>query len=838
MSDTLGAARALFLAGISVVPVANDGSKRPRGNWKEFQTRRANQQELIQWFGQHWPAIGVITGDVSGNLEMAEIEGRAAADLQPLEELAYQSGLGDLWEKLGTGWVEESPSGGVHWFYRLTETPAGNTKLASRPATPEELAENPREKRKVLAETRGQGGFVVTAPSNGTTHESGRAWRIIAGGPATVPTLTPDEREKFHALLATLNVEGEDPAPRQAPAGTVTAAASGIFGAVSPGDDFEARTDWADILTPHDWTFAYQMGHTRYWIRPGKSRGQSATTGNNPDRDRLFVFSSATDFPQEEPITKFHAYAILNHGGDDSAAASELRKQGFGKDPAVSVVSRSPFGTVPGGQVPAPAPAGGDWQTTGALATVTDIATKQSPRPAATILYSDDGNAHLLINEYGDQLRFNADAGRWLWWNGQRWVQQHKDGGKARELAKQTIRALDDEDNKTMAAWKKKSLSAAGITNMLAQAATDDHVRITANQLDARGWELNTPAGIIDLRTATLRPADPESLHTKTTPVGPDFETRSERWEQFLADTFPDAELRDYVHRLVGYSAIGEVLEHILPFGLGEGGNGKGAMFETLTAVLGDYAQAAPAGFLMKQRFPGSPTDTAMLHGARMVLNSEVNDDDRFDEAKVKQLAGGDSITARYMRQDNFTFTPTHQMWLFGNFQPGVDAGGYSFWRRLRLIPFKHKVPEDRIIPGLSKLLATEDGPAVLAWIARGAAEYARRGLADEPAVVRAATEDYQRSADTVGSFLENECITGPECTATANQLRNAYQRYCEGNGDRALKGKAFTNALAKHGVEPLSIKLNGVRYYAGAKLADTDRRPADDYGQQPAPGF
>ncbi len=187
MSDTLAAARALFEAGISTVAVANDGSKRPRGEWKQYQTRCANQQELIQWFGQGYGGIGVVTGTISGNLEMAEIEGRAFEQLQALEDAARASGLGPLWDKLETGWLERSPSGGIHWFYRLPYPPARNTKLASRPATPEELAENPHEKRKVLAETRGEGGFVVTAPSNGTTHESGRPWQIIAGGPATVP---------------------------------------------------------------------------------------------------------------------------------------------------------------------------------------------------------------------------------------------------------------------------------------------------------------------------------------------------------------------------------------------------------------------------------------------------------------------------------------------------------------------------------------------------------------------------------------------------------------------------------------------------------------------------
>lgn len=860
MSDTLAAARALYDARISAVPVATDGSKRPRGNWKEFQTRRATPQELQAWFNTGWPAIGVITGDISGNLEMAEIEGRAFEQLQALEDLARTSGLGELWDKLETGWLEQSPSGGIHWFYRLTEAPAGNTKLASRPATPEELAVNPHEKRKVLAETRGQGGFVVTAPSNGTTHETGLPWRIIAGGPATVPTLTPEEHAQFHDLLRTLNVEPEDPpAPPRNPA---TAPASGMFGGVSPGDDFEAKTDWADILVPAGWQYLRQIGRTRYWRRPGKTSGEgSATTGNSEDRDRLFVFSSSTEFQQETPYTKFGAYALLNHGNDHSAAASALRAKGYGQEVGVKIGARpsnpssptsiahlaAPAGAP--GSAAAPAPMTGPartadpetdpkWQSTGTLATVTDIATKQQPDDQPlTILQSDDGNAHLLINEYGRELRYNEDTGKWLWWDGQRWEEQTKAARKPRELAKQTIRAIDASGNKKLAEHKRKSLSATAITNMLQQAATDPQIVVREYQLDARPWELNTPAGIIDLHTATLRPHDPEALHTKMTAVGPDFERRSERWEGFLADTFPDAELRAYVQRLVGYSAIGEVSEHILPFGLGEGGNGKGAMFETLLAVLGDYATTAPAGFLMQKRYQEHSTEIADLKGQRMVLNSEVNDGDKFDEAKVKQLAGGDSIKARKMRQDNFTFTPTHQMWLFGNFLPSVEAGGRSFWRRLRVVPFLHTVPEEKIVPGLARMMATEDGGAVLAWIARGAAEYARIGLKDLPASVNQATQDYQRSMDTVGAFLEEECILGVDQVVAANALRNAYNRFCESNGDRAMKGRALVAAFAKHGVELNPTRMNGTKYYIGAKLASQDYRPADNYGQ-PAPGF
>ncbi|UXE04788.1 DNA primase/polymerase [Arthrobacter phage Shambre1] len=868
-NHTLTAAQTLAAAGISVVKVKADGSKRPAGEWKEHQARHATDVELQMWFGNGHPAIGIITGAVSGNLEMAEIEGRAAHQLPQIQQLAEDNGLGALWAKVCNGWLERSPSGGYHWFYRLPYTPPKNTKLASRPATPEELAANPKERRKVLTETRGEGGFVVTAPSHGPTHESRQPWELVAGGPATVPTLTEQEHEQMHLLLASINVEDPE-APAQQTTSHNAAPASGMFGTVSPGDDYEARTDWSEILIPAGWRLAFGDGAgVRYWTRPGKSFGISATTGKDPARDRIFVFTSSTEFEQETPYTKFGAYALLHHGGDHSRAASELRRSGYGQDAQIGTgggaapnSGASPFSAGPGAaarELSSAPVAADEWTTTGlqpaaqsdgssALATVTDIAPRL--QAAATVAHTDDGNAARLILEHGWELRYNADRGRWLHWTGNIWEWQPNGGGAARELAKNVIRTMP-VDNGADREWKKKSLSAAAIGNMLKQAETDPRITVKTADLDARAWELNTPTGIIDLKTATLREPDPESLHTKMTACGPDFEGRSELWDNFLADTFQDnVELLGYMHRLAGYSAVGLVREHVLPFGLGDGGNGKGAMFEALKGVLGDYATTAPAGFLMKTTFQNHPTDLAALHGARMVLCSEVNAGDKFDEGKMKQLAGGDSITARFMRQDNFTFKPTHQLWLFANHRPGVEAGGDGFWRRLRLIPFTHTVPEEKKIVGLSDMLAGEHGPIVLAWIARGAADYYRNGL-QEPDQVKAATKAYAHDVDTIARFLEDECevdpnpVPGASALTTCNALRNAYERYCKSNGDDPIKGRNFVIALEKRGVRTgrdVPKGPNGQRMYLGVRLLSQTFFPADEEPaapvQQPAPGF
>lgn len=362
---------------------------------------------------------------------------------------------------------------------------------------------------------------------------------------------------------------------------------------------------------------------------------------------------------------------------------------------------------------------------------------------------------------------------------------------------------------------------------MLTQAATDPRITVTIDQLDAHPWELNTPGGIIDLRTGQLSPPDPTKLHTQITSCTPDFDADQSFWLAFLHQTFPEGdELIGYMQRLIGYSAVGEVREHLLPFAYGGGGNGKGAMLEAIAAVLGDYATTSPNGFLMATNYAQHSTEIARLAGKRMVLCSEVNESDRFDEAKVKQLAGGDTLTARFMRQDDFTFKPSHQLWLLGNYQPAVESGGHSFWRRLRLIPFLHTVPDDKKIEDLQGILARDHGPALLAWIAQGAAAYAAGGL-QEPAGVKAATQDYAHSVDTVGRFIEEECTLHPGSAAAhlatdVSAIRAAYERWCLDNGETALRGRAFQSQIARHGVltGPNAPRgTGGTRRYGGITL-------------------
>lgn len=830
MSNLHDAAYELHQNGVTVIPVRGDGSKAPA--LKRWQDHRTTEQDIDRWFGGMGPggydAMGIVTGPASGNLEMVEIEGAAAHRVPELATLASDSGLGELWARVNAGWLELSPSGGVHWFYRVEGDPIpGNTKLANALPVVNEAG---RRIVPTLAETRGTGGQSVAAPTPGTAHPSGKPWVRLRGGPATVPTLTLEERGAFMDLMRTLDEQADlhnhtvptDPGLL----GDLLNAPKGgnSFEGTTPGDDYENKTDWADILGPAGWTLTSTRGRTRYWARPGKTIGISATTGNAPDRDRLFVFSSSTEFDPGVSITKLHAYTVLNHGGDHSAAAAALRKNGFGEPQQV----RHPKYDNP--QTPASAPnvdpvaAGNVLQLPAPEVDSQPVATVV---PGLSLALTDDSNAMELIRRYGDKLRYNADQGRWLAWTGHRWDMQPSHGGYARELAKETARQLPTngpEGSEKCLKHKRYSLSERGISSMLNQARTDPLITVVTNELDAHPWELNTPTGIVNLRTGELMPSDPAKLHTRSTAVGPDPAADPGVWDTFLEQTFPDPTVRDYMQRLAGYSSIGEVLAHVLPFAYGGGGNGKGVLFEALKAVLGSYAGKAPAGFLMANQFQAHPTELADLAGKRLVICSEVNEDDKFDEQKVKELTGGDTVKARFMRQDFFEFPPSHHLWLMGNNLPAVETGGDAFWRRCRLIPFTNKVPESAIVEDLQGILAREHGAAVLNWIIAGAVEFGARGL-QEPGAVKAATAQYAEDVDTVGRFLEDECLIGPSYVGQAakvTEVREAYERWCEGAGERAVGGRAFSAQLARHGVRVgrnAPKGAHGARMYGGIML-------------------
>jgi len=439
-------------------------------------------------------------------------------------------------------------------------------------------------------------------------------------------------------------------------------------------------------------------------------------------------------------------------------------------------------------------------------------------RPASN---TDTGNADLLVGLHRDGLRYCPEAGAWLTWDGTRW-QMGVDDGAAFAAARASIDAITPGTDSELAKHITRSLSRHALAAAVALAMRHPEMRVNLAQLDAHLYELNTPSGVLDLRTGTLHLHDPNRWHTKNTGVGYDPVTPATRWLKFLDTTFGgDADLIGYAQRVAGLAAIGQVLHHILPFLFGAGQNGKSVFLDVLVAVLGEYAITAPAGFLLDGR-DKHETEIARLRGARLVVCSEINEHSKFDEAKVKALTGGDVLSGRFMRQNFFDFIPSHTLMLMGNHQPQVSAGGTSFWRRLRLIPFHHRVPDDQKVSGLDKMLADDEGPAILAWIASGAREVIKSGLC-EPASVTRATAGYASEEDVLGRFMTECCDVGDDLTdgERPTVLLNAFVAWARANGedDRLTATKLGREMSSRYGRKSATGNNSGSRIYPGVRI-------------------
>jgi hypothetical protein len=319
MSELINAAREWYDAGYCVVPTHEDGGKRPFGAWKQYQTERLpwEQLEALLLTG-NYTGIGVLTGSASGNVEMIEIEGPLDLALKRLAKVKAQArdyaqiGLPDLLQRLARSCAEQSAGGGLHLFYRVSDGPAlGNTKLAHADG-------------KVIAETRGEGGFVVVAPTPGRNgHPEGSAYSLLnACTPAGTITVTSEERDLLHLLFSIALDEEPTPQDPYKPAGAAGDSTSAL-------DDYRARHTWAEILQPQGWTFSHHADGRDHWVRPGKSihEGTSATTIEDGP---FFCFSTSTTFPSEQGLSKGQVYAYLHHGGDLSKASRQLAADGYG----------------------------------------------------------------------------------------------------------------------------------------------------------------------------------------------------------------------------------------------------------------------------------------------------------------------------------------------------------------------------------------------------------------------------------------------------------------------------------------------------------------------------
>jgi len=301
-------------------------------------------------------------------------------------------------------------------------------------------------------------------------------------------------------------------------------------------------------------------------------------------------------------------------------------------------------------------------------------------------------------------------------------------------------------------------------------------------------------------RTGQLRPHRREDYLTKLCPVTFDRGADCPLWLGFLRDiTADDQTLQGFLRRAVGMTLIGAVWDHVLFFLYGTGANGKSTFLIIVQVMLGpDYAMKAPPDLLMAKGQESHPTERADLAGKRFVACIETAEGRRLAESLVKELTGGDRVRARRMREDFREFSPSHKIWLAANHKPIIRGTDWGIWRRVKLVPFTVKIPDDKQDSRLGDKLKAEL-PGILNWAVLGCLEWQTEGLG-EPEAVRKATAEYRSESDIPGAFVDDCCVVGPEYEAPASGLYKDYRRWAEETGERILPQNVFGAALTERG--------------------------------------
>ncbi len=453
-----------------------------------------------------------------------------------------------------------------------------------------------------------------------------------------------------------------------------------------------------------------------------------------------------------------------------------------------------------------------------------DVAAENAERERR---YTDLANAERFARCNQDSLTFVKAWNSWHLYDGRRWLRdecelaRQRAAGVVESILSEAIKAAPPDV--ALAKHALRSMSEQRIRAMLSLAQCDPLLAAAPSQFDRDPWLLNVANGTLDLRTGELRKAWQGDGITKLSPVAYDPEARSEVWDRFLERVQPDPEERRFLQLAAGYSLTGDTREEKMFMPIGPPATGKSTFIETLKAAAGDYAVTADFETFIKRPPTGGPrNDVAALAGARAVVSIEVDEGRALAEGLVKLLTGGDTVTARRLYQEGFEFRPQFKLWLVANNAPRIRDDDAALWRRVLRIPFTVEIPEPERDPTLKTALRDPEraGPAVLAWAVQGCLAWQRDGLRP-PAAIRQATAEYRADMDPLQDFLDERCeLDGDGWVVTAT-LREAYERFCEANGDRPLQGKAFAARLLGRGFTRGKHGADGTRIWSGLWLKE-----------------
>ena len=447
-------------------------------------------------------------------------------------------------------------------------------------------------------------------------------------------------------------------------------------------------------------------------------------------------------------------------------------------------------------------------------------------KSAAPYVLNDFYHAGKIVDLHGNAIRYCRKLGGFNVWDDKQWSRDetgcvwrwaiHAAWTEYRK-AKDAEAASGDRFHSKK--WALCASRRKNIEDALKQLQAHPDIVVGPETFDRDPWLFNVNNGTIDLQTGTLREHRREDMITKLSPI--EFDPAAappERWIQFLHKVFDgNKSLIDFVQRACGYALTGMVSEQKLFFLHGRGSKGKSTFLATLMHVMGEHAMKLAPGLLFNSRRSAHPAGFADLKGSRVAVMPEIEFGRRLSEVAVKELTGVDPLTARFTRQEQFEFNPTHTVFMCGNHLPIVRGNEQSSWERIDLIPFNVSIPEEEQDKDLPARLRAE-APGILNWLVEGCLEWQKIGLS-EPAEVTNATRSYRSDMDILGDFIDECCVLEPNLQATSADLIKAYDKWRLINGEPAVSARLLGLRLKERGFAQKRVGVERVRTWSGIGL-------------------
>ncbi|WP_317952378.1 MULTISPECIES: phage/plasmid primase, P4 family [unclassified Staphylococcus] len=439
--------------------------------------------------------------------------------------------------------------------------------------------------------------------------------------------------------------------------------------------------------------------------------------------------------------------------------------------------------------------------------------------------YDDTGNADRFIDRYGNLYKYSYIANKFYIYDGMKWKVDDK--GSIRKLIDEMIESIknekvlhsedvtEEEAREVFQKYYKKTRGTQAKKNIMNELM---HRRpATPDDFDRDDMLINVANGYIDLTSRELYKHDINKMFSQITNTDYTEKMQPAVWLDFLNDIFAgDQKVIRYIQKALGYSLTGSTREQIMFILFGKGRNGKSIFVEVISEILGDYSNNMQAKSLMVKKNDNVNTDIARLSKARFVTSSEPNEGFRFDEGLIKQLTGGDKVTARFLYAEEFEYTPKFKIWVSTNHKPIIRGTDDGIWRRLVLIPFDVQIPEEKVDKDLKYKLLRE-APAILNWMAEGAYMWMQEGLA-MPEKLKEAVQKYRNEMDTLGQFIEDCCKVDKNSSEKVSNLHQAYKTWSNDNltSTKVLGMKSFSQKMEERFVKESRRDAN---YFVGIEI-------------------